>query len=562
MNAVSALLFIAVATVRNMVRRQLRRIREPRYLVATIFGLLYFGNIFFRGGTHYGAEPVPRSSRPMVFAALSGLGLLVILFTWLFGGDEQGLGFSEAEIQFLFPAPLSRRKLIHYKLSRNVLLALVSAAIVTVTVGRRIAGGSALFMLGAWLGTATLSIHLVAASLTRLSLLDHGVRGPARRAIALAVPAALAGSVIVGIWRARDAWPARWEDLTPFILQLQTTAPLSWATMLLGPAIHVALAPTFSELLAWLPAALGVLGVHYLWALSTDAAFEQASIASAERRSKRLAGARKGSFAIRASARAPFSLSPLGHPAFAIYWKNLTAAVRLFSLRLALVITLPVVIAGVSVALSGGGMSRTLAAILAVTLAVSIAFFGPQVYRIDFRLDLENIDVLKSYPLRGRDLALAELLAPLTVLALGEWLFVVAAAVLAPPDAIPGFGRVPLALTAMVALPVFTLSALIVQNAAALLFPAWIQGVTAAPRGIEVIGQRLLTLMGSLLAMSLLLLPAAVVGGIAGALLHGVIGGAALPIGALAGAAVAVVLAGLGVAGIGRAFDRFDPGRG
>jgi len=39
-------------------------------------------------------------------------------------------------------------------------------------------------ILGAWIGVATLSLHLVAASLTRLSLLDHGVRGPARRALA------------------------------------------------------------------------------------------------------------------------------------------------------------------------------------------------------------------------------------------------------------------------------------------------------------------------------------------------------------------------------------------
>ena len=43
--------------------------------------------------------PVPTAGRPMVFATLSGLGLLVILFTWLFGGEEQGLGFSEAEIK-------------------------------------------------------------------------------------------------------------------------------------------------------------------------------------------------------------------------------------------------------------------------------------------------------------------------------------------------------------------------------------------------------------------------------------------------------------------------------
>ena len=64
------------------------------------------------------------------------------------------------------------------------------------------------------------------------------------------------------------------------------------------------------------------------------------------------------------------------------------------------------------------------------------------------------------------------MLAPFTVLTLGEWLFIAAAALLAPSTAIFGFGRVPIALAAMVALPTFTLSTLLVQNAAALLFPA------------------------------------------------------------------------------------------
>src|SRR6185437_14104285 len=119
---------------------------------------------------------------------------------------------------------------------------------------------------------------------------------------------------------------------------------------------------------------------------------------------------------------------------------------------------------------------------------------------------LENIDLLKSYPLRGRDLALAEVLAPFTVLTLGEWVFLVAAAALATPDLSFGMGRVPLALALMVALPAFTLSALIVQNAAALLFPAWIQSGSMAPRGVEAVGQRLLTLFGTLVAVALALI--------------------------------------------------------
>src|SRR5262249_14615667 len=158
------------------------------------------------------------------------------------------------------------------------------------SLGRRVAAGSTLFILGAWLGVATLSLHLIAASLTRLSLLEHGVRGPARWALALIVPAALLGSAILRTLRVPAPMPASSARLGPFSAHLVDPPPLSCVAMLLMPAVRVALAPTLPELLHWLPAALGVLGVHYLWALSTDASFEQASIAAAERRNKRLEG--------------------------------------------------------------------------------------------------------------------------------------------------------------------------------------------------------------------------------------------------------------------------------
>ncbi len=51
MSPVSALAFIMVASARNMVRRQIRRLREPRYLVATLFGVLYLVSIFARPGS-------------------------------------------------------------------------------------------------------------------------------------------------------------------------------------------------------------------------------------------------------------------------------------------------------------------------------------------------------------------------------------------------------------------------------------------------------------------------------------------------------------------------------
>jgi hypothetical protein len=562
---VSALAFIAAATVKNLLKRQARRVREPRYLLATLFGLFYVWSLFVRPGL--GTRRIARRGPlPELEISIRGDGLtwawmLILLFGWIFGGDESGLTFTEAEIQFLFPAPLSRRQLVHYKLARTLLFASFTALILTATIGRTVGAGSPLFVLGAFLGVGTISLHLVAASLTRLSLLERGLGGSARRALALVVPAAIVGSLIGGFLLVPDPWPERWREVKPYLAHLCATAPMWWVSLPLAPAVHVAQARSTAEILRWLPPALGVLGVHYLWALSTGVAFEQASVHTAERRGRRLEGMRRGHLTVRASARPPFALSAEGPPAVAIYWKNLTAAVRVLSLRMAMILVLPTLAGAVAILATGAAFNRELGAVLCLVMAVSTAIFGAQVYRIDFRLDLASMDLLKSFPLRGVDLAAAEVLAPFTVLALTEWIFLAGAAVLAPAGVVAITGRLPLLAAAMVALPALTLPALLVQNAAALLFPAWVESGAAPPRGIEAIGQRMLTLIGTLLAVGIALVPAAVVGGIAGALLWQPLGGAALPIAALAGAAVVGGEAVLAFFGLGRAFERFDPGR-
>jgi hypothetical protein len=100
-----------------------------------------------------------------------------------------------------------------------------------------------------------------------------------------------------------------------------------------------------------------------------------------------------------------------------------------------------------------------------------------------------------------------------------------------------------------------------VQNAVALVFPAWVESGASPPRGIEAIGQRLLTLAGTLLAVSLALVPATIAGALAFQLLPRSLGGAVFPIVALLGALVVAGETAAAFAALGRAFDRFDPGR-
>ena len=142
------------------------------------------------------------------------------------------------------------------------------------------------------------------------------------------------------------------------------------------------------------------------------------------------------------------------------------------------------------------------------------------------------------------------------------WLLLLAAAftLQPPPNAsLTAGSRIAAALAVALLLPFVCAIEVLVMNAAVVLFPAWVPQGAGRGSGIDVLGQRIFFLAGLFLA-------------IAGALLPAAIGAAAMFFGTLwiVGAAIAAVLAavaalavlcveiGLGVAFIGRRFERFD----
>src|SRR5260370_41170167 len=104
---------------------------------------------------------------------------------------------------FFLPAPVTRRILLHYKLSKSLLGTLLSAAVSTAFFGAVATGHPLNFLLGAWLAFFTLTLHLTGATLPRASLVQQGKPGWRRRWPA--VPVAAAVIAILG-W-ARGAAP-------------------------------------------------------------------------------------------------------------------------------------------------------------------------------------------------------------------------------------------------------------------------------------------------------------------------------------------------------------------
>ena len=120
-------------------------------------------------------------------------------------------------------------------------------------------------------------------------------------------------------------------------------------------------------------------------------------------------------------------------------------------------------------------------------------------------------------------------------------------------------GRTLLLLAAVVFLPGMNLLGMLIQNGAALLFPAWVRLGSGGPGGVEALGQNLLMMVVFVALLSVLLLLPLAIGGGAFLLLRGAINEwAALPATVLILGTMAFEAA-LLVDWLGRVFERIDP---
>jgi len=296
-------------------------------------------------------------------------------------------------------------------------------------------------------------------------------------------------------------------------------------------------------------------------------AFEEAAVEHANKVARRLEARRRGRAEVPvgkagAAPKALLTLAPSGRPAGAILWKNVTGALREFRLRTLLLLLALVVAMGS--ALGGRRGAADLVAILALSLSGLVLLFGPLTLRYDLRRDLELLDVLKTYPVRGRELVAAEVLAPALLLSAvaGLGLCVAFLATLASPTPMPDVGdRLAILIAALAATPSVLTVLLLVQNAAALLFPAWSAIGPERATGFEATGQRILTFVGTAFALAIAVLPAALVGGVVAILARALGAGPAwsAAVWSIVAAAALAAESYLGIRLLGPVFDRMEP---
>lgn len=532
-SVVNAFFYLQWTSLRNQIIQRIKRLRQPKYLIGAVVGGGYLYLVLFRQVLHSPVRSDP-GALPLdllpFWVSLGALALLLIVaLAWLVPSRRAALKFSEAEVAFLFPAPLTRRMLIHFQLLRSQLGIFFSAFVMSLLFrrGGTFGATSAMHAAGWWLLLSTVNLHFIGASFTRERWLELGINNTRRRWL-ISMGLLLLISICV-FWLRRHLPAATAPDVADgrsiirYLGAILAAAPVSW---LLAP-FRVLVAPLSvidpaAFLLTFVPA-LGLLAAHYVWVLHSNIAFEEASIAEARRGAERRDARRSGNSRLRSAPSkprtAPFRLAGVGWVPIAFLWKNLIALGPFFRLRTWLIAGAIIVLGSrwLGTTSDGIGVLEILGG-LSISLGLMTLLSGPMFMQRGLQQTLEYMDVLKASPLRGWQIVLGELLVPMLVLTMLEWLFLLLTVVSHLPHSVGielSAMRLFIAMLAvLVVVPPLSGLMLCVPFAGLLYFPAWTSSVSSRQGGIEVMGQRMIAFAAYFLMLVITMIPAVVVGGI------------------------------------------------
>ena len=582
MNApVNALGYLVTRSFVNGVLFRLRRLRQPKYLLGAILGAayfyFYFGRFLAVSRMPWGAESGPASPHGLEIGAAI-LFVATIVLSWILPASRAAIAFTEAEIAFLFPAPITRRTLVIMRLVKSQFALLLFSAFMTLLSGRFHLGSEVWMRIGGWwVIMNTLNMHRLGASFALQRLRERGMADGKRRVLVVLVLVAFVA--LVEFMRRSLPPPPDLAtalrgggEITNYIVQLLHTGPLRYV---LAP-FKLIVAPNFAHegvtfLRALLPA-FGIMALHFIWVVRADVSFEDASIEAAKKRAAFLAARGRGELRARGKsdkARTPlWRLRPTGFAPIAFIWKSLlksggrrtlgrwaaffaVLAAGAFALGRVEDLTKPLVVTAFII---GGGCY--------IALLISFVMIG-QLSAAQLRQGIATMDLLKTYPIPGWQIALGELAGPVLLGSLMQWCSLGIGLMLlsiAPPLH-PHLGTIT-AIAGGIALllPIFNLSTAILPCAGALLYPGWFRPQESTGPGIENTGMKLILGIAQLLAVVVAMIPVAFFGAVAFFAVAKFTTATEWPALAAGGTALLILAmeTGLGIAWLGSLYDEFD----
>jgi ABC-2 type transport system permease protein len=523
---VFATLYIMWCSAKNRMRRRLRRLREPRYLIGAFVGGAYlffalYGRTQSRRRVPSAASPEARQAQSLIATlvasapALGGLALLIAAaISWVMPFGSGLLEFTQAETAILFPAPVARRHLLFYRLMRSQWAVFFGALVMSLaypiaSMSARVRG-----LLAVWLILMTAHVFFTGVTLSRPQVRRAAAtREPLTRVVMVAIFAALA-VVLASV--GRHIWDQPILTLRDAYRVVSTVVTTGAAHLVLLPFIAL-VRPLFAdgwlEFLKRIPAAIAIYALTIAWVLRADEAFgamtEEMTEAQASRPAKK-----RTQYHVRGVG---WTLALTGRAETPFVWKSALQTFRVVDRRV--LIRIGVMIGWLTMVVALFGRARGLAqalGLLATFAAVFATVIGPQVFRVDLRQDLQHLEVLKTWPVRAAAVVRGEMLWPAAVITTLTWVCGLVGIVLSAAT----FSTTTLSLrmagglAGLILAPALVVAQFTIHNTAALLFPAWVPLGMGRPRGVDAMGQRLFMLGATWLMLVLVVAPGAVAGGI------------------------------------------------
>jgi hypothetical protein len=438
---------------RAWLRHQWRSLRSPRRLLAVV---AMTALVAVRVAMMQKNVTPPSDAH----ASLAVLGAMLFVLSLASGFLQQGPRFTPADIDFLFPTPISPRGLLLFRLLHLWPLTLFSSGFMVLMFGTQ--AGSPWRLLVGLFALQVTAVHLqllVSVLLTRASAVAaKRLRGSARTA-ALVV---LFGGISALIFTITE------QGGIASVVEPVARAPI--ARFLFFPAAACAdfvfADRRATELFALARLVVGAVGTGVLL-MVPEIDFREESIETTARVSRLLAQRRRGETMVDLDRSRPVrSRSANGSFLFrgagALIWKNGVVFSRslravLSAVAFGLVFVLPVLFT-VRPQRYGFGIG-SVSGFVSIGAFMMLTSLASNAFNFDLRREVERIDQLRALPLPAGSIVLAELFLPWTLCVVLQETILGAVALFAPHD------RTLLVLLAL-ALPIVNFVMIVVDNLA------------------------------------------------------------------------------------------------
>ena len=466
---------------------------------------------------------------PLVLLSICGLTLLT-------NGGGKAFYFTPAEVDFLFPGPFKRRQVLLYKITKSAGAALLASLFFSCFLLKRVhhwfAGYVAIVLSMIFLQMFSMTLTLAGQTVLARAFT------PTRRWM-------LAGLIAVAAVVGWKLTPHSAEPITASSV-LDAINSSRIAQTILAPFATFGKVAAAQRVGGDLPAnallAALIDLVLILLVLWLDSDYMETSAASSERTHARRMRARRGQGFVSANVATGIQIPTIGFAfgAGPLIWRQWMGAAR--TARTTLIVFF---VATLAAAWFVQHMLHVEPLSPILVIAGWLTLFTTNLLRFDFRGDLEQMDVLKSLPVRPAAVVIGEIAAPVTILSTMHFLLLLGLIIVAPQD-----GTIALC-AALLVIPTNMLFSLL-ENYIFLLFP--VREMTVSPGDLQGTGRRMVVLVIKLLGVLIAGLLATCAGAAAFALT-----GHSLPVGCIVAAMVVLGIGILMVPLLGRAFQRFDP---